>query len=446
MTDQRGEKTETQDAKTPDLEATTPAPEEQTPGVKPVSGKRKIVGAVSLIGSHAVNDGFTDVLNPIYNTISLTTGLSLTATTSLATTMNFFNTLFKLPSGILLSKIGKTRLILVLGMLVQALALIVLTYMKGYTGMLISMALVGVGWSVYHPASYSMVALLLDKKRRTFLTSLHNISGSLGPLIFVAAAGALTVAYDWQTAVRVICIASIVVTIIVFFTLPRDVKETKDVKNAPDNKLKEAEKKKKPTILEMGKSIVVNKNFMLICLLGAIRGFTHRGLTVFIPIFLAQSLGWPEDKIGYLYSFMVAWGITAQLVIGLIGDKVGLTRVLLVLLFGASACVVGLLLVSITPMIVFFVFGIGFFNYGIRPIMWSFAMSNSKEEAMPMAMSVLDFSNQSLATFSPILGGVVADIFGIKTTMGMYAITYFLAALIAVYMNNYSKKHTPGSF
>jgi len=243
--------------------------------------------------------------------------------------------------------------------------------------------------------------------------------------------------YGWQWAVRIICIVSIILTILVFFTLP------KKVDSAPGkDSISTDDKKKKTTILEMGKGIIANKNLMLICLLGAIRGFTHRGVTVFIPIFLATQLAWSIDQISYLYSFMVACGIAGQFCIGFVGDRIGLTRVLMGLLVGTGLCVVGVATVTVVPMLVFFILTIGFFNYGIRPIMWSFAIASSTKEAMPMSMSALDFSNQSLATLSPVLGGVVVDFFGIRPALAMYAATYFLAGLIAVYMNYDAKKNS----
>lgn len=245
-----------------------------TPKVNPIKSNKQSVGAWSLITSHVINDGLTDMLNPILSTMADYLSFSISMVSGLTTSMNATNVLFKIPSGILLSVMQKDRLLLTLGLLVQVLGFLVLSFLHSYWAMILAMAFVGIGWSIYHPASYSLIALFFDKSKRTFLNSLSNISGSLGPVIYVSSIGILTTLYGWRIALQTICIISILVTLLIHLALPGKVQ-------LPSR----ASAKSRIKVTTMIKQILKNKAILLVCLMGAFRGLAHRGITVFLPLF-----------------------------------------------------------------------------------------------------------------------------------------------------------------
>jgi len=391
------------------------------------SKKVKTVSALSLIGSHAINDGFTDVLNPIYATIASHLGFSASMIGGLTTSMNATNALFKLPSGLLLSITGKNRLVLSLGLMIQALAMLLLSFMDNYWAMFTAMAFVGIGWSIYHPAHFSLMASCFDKKKNTFLAALSNISGTLGPVVYVAAAGLLTTIYDWRTALQVICLVSIILTVIIHLTLP-------------GRAIEQSSTKPEITVQEMVKGIINNKAFLLMCLLGSFRGLAHRGITIFMPLFLGLQMGLSASTIGIIYSCMVLSGIVGQAAVGYFGDRLGILKVLLGILIvaGISTGLISSLL-NITAIIGLLLI-LGFCDYSMRTITWSFTMAHSALETMSMSLSIIDLSNQMLSTFSPIIGGILVDLFGLRVAILFYGAVYLLAALVAVILNQMKGK------
>jgi len=390
--------------------------------------KKQTASTISLIGTHVINDGFTDMLNPILSTMASYLSFSISMVSGLATSMNATNLLFKIPSGIILNVTRKDRLLLTIGLLIQALGFLVLSFLDNYLAMVLAMAFVGIGWSMYHPASYSLIALFFDKNKRTFLTSLFNISGSLGPVIYVSAVGVLTTLYGWRVALQIICIVSIIISLIIHLTLPGKVRIAS-----------KSSRKSEIKVSTMIKEILKNKTFISVCLMGSFRGLAHRGITVFLPLFLGVKMGLRPTEIGFIYSSMVIAGIFGQAAVGYFGDRLGITRVLLGILIVASISTGLISILGNITLIVALILLLGFCNYSVRPIMWSFAMSHSKEESMSLSLSIMDFANQTLSAFSPLIGGIIADLWGVQVTIFSYAVIYLFAALVAVFMNRMAR-------
>ncbi|MBW2439720.1 MAG: hypothetical protein JRH12_04540, partial [Deltaproteobacteria bacterium] len=74
---------------------------------------------------------------------------------------------------------------------------------------------------------------------------------------------------------------------------------------------------------------------------------------------------------------------------------------------------------------------LGFFHYSLRPIIFAFALDVTPPEIGATTVSYVFAWNQTFSAISPILGGFLADAFGIRYAMFFIAGLTLTAALIS---------------
>jgi MFS family permease len=127
-------------------------------------------------------------------------------------------------------------------------------------------------------------------------------------------------------------------------------------------------------------------------------------------------------------------GFVAAPIAGHLSDTMG-GRSILISCLGASGVVLLLMtLVGGTGMFVFLIAVLGFFLYAVRPIMQAWML-----EATPVHMGGtgigLLFGMQSGAqAIAPILGGLVADHYGLMAVLYLLAATIILANVMVIWI------------
>lgn len=391
-----------------------------------MAGEKTVNRQLSMLGinvSHMLNDGYTDLLNPILAVIALDLSFSLTMISSLLTVMNVFNFMFKVPSGWFLDVTRRYRFVLILGLVLQAGGFVVFGLLSNYWLMTVTMAVIGIGWSVYHPACFSFIAALFSERRRGLITAFTNMAGTIGSMIFVALIGVLTQRYSWRIGVESIAIAGVLIAVGIFFTLPGELPEEV-----------QCSAKKHYRFLDLLSAIIQNKALLLNCLMGGFRGIAHRGITVFIPLLFASIYNFNTAEVGILYALMIATGIFGQFMAGYLSDRMGTAKVLLWALFLAAVTTVLIPLAGSTVVAVILVAILGIWNYAVRPLIWNFTTIHASPESVGLAVAVVDMSNQLLAAFSPVMGALATGIIGIQGAMYFYAAVFMAAGMVAIYM------------
>ena len=111
-----------------------------------------------IASSHSVNSVYNRMLTPILPLIMADFGLNYAQTGLIASVYALSSSLFQLPISFLGDFTGKTRLILGLSLLFNALPAWFYGYSTTYAALLTFVFLSGLGCSAYHPAAVSMIA------------------------------------------------------------------------------------------------------------------------------------------------------------------------------------------------------------------------------------------------------------------------------------------------
>jgi len=157
--------------------------------------------AIAVVSAaHFVQHFQSLVLPPLFPFLTAQLGIGFVELGFALTVGNVVAVAAQLPIGFLVDRIG-SRLMLVLGLAISALAFISLGLSPSYPHLLIAMAFVGLSGSVFHPADYAILSALIPGPRVGRAFSIHTFSGFLGNAIApvtilpLAAAFGLNVAF-----------------------------------------------------------------------------------------------------------------------------------------------------------------------------------------------------------------------------------------------------------
>jgi MFS transporter, FSR family, fosmidomycin resistance protein len=172
---------------------------------------RRNVQVLALIGSgHAVSHFYALALPPLFPLLREQLDVSYAALGLLVTLFNLATGAAQIPAGFLVDRFGARRLLL-LGLAIMGAAMTAMGFAPSYWLMLVLVAAVGIGNSVFHPADYAVLSASVDRAWLGRAFSIHTFTGNIG---FMAAPGgmiALTALLGWRGAIVVAGLLAFVV-------------------------------------------------------------------------------------------------------------------------------------------------------------------------------------------------------------------------------------------
>jgi len=177
-----------------------------------------------------------------------------------------------------------------------------------------------------------------------------------------------------------------------------------------------------------------NRGLILLSMSSAFRSMTQNALLTFLPVFLAYELGYSPIWVGACMFALQAAGFAAAPVAGHLSDRLGRKSVMMTSMGMTAVVLVFMALAGKSPAFVFFVAVLGFFLYAIRPVMQAWLLETTPKNMGGTSIGVL-FGAQALgSSISPLLGGIIADHFGLTATFHFLAGTIVAANLFIFFM------------
>ena len=175
----------------------------------------KIVGVISL--GHFFSHFYYMVLPPLFPLLKQSLNVDYTALGLCITTYSVASAVVQAPVGFLVDRVNPA-LVLVGGLTLCSLCVIGMGLFPNYIALLVLMALLGLGDSVFHPADYSIMSQTIrtDMMGRAF--SVHGFAGHLGfasgPAVILTAAAL----WDWRVALVLSGLCGLVVAMVLFLS------------------------------------------------------------------------------------------------------------------------------------------------------------------------------------------------------------------------------------
>jgi sugar phosphate permease len=151
---------------------------------------------------------------------------------------------------------------------------------------------------------------------------------------------------------------------------------------------------------------------------------TQNALLTFLPLFLAREMGYSPMATGAGMFALQAAGLLASPLAGHLSDRLGRRSVLMTSMAMTAVVLVFMAVAGRSTVFVFFIAVLGFFLYAIRPVIQAWTLEATPRNMGGSSIGIL-FGAQSLgAAVAPLLGGLIADRWGLSATF------YFLAGTI----------------
>jgi MFS family permease len=259
--------------------------------------------------------------------------------------------------------------------------------------------------------------------RRGFALGLHGAAANLGQSVAPLVVGILVTYLGWRTAVKLNVVPGLVLSGLLLLMMPGFgplIAKTKKTKRQFWDLLKN--------------ELIRNKSVFGIAMVSVFRTMGQRGLETFLGIFLADQLGLGPAWVGFYLSVLTFSSSFPEPFVGWLSDRVGRKAILWISLSMSGLCVLAIAVVGTGAPLAVSLALLGVFHYSLRPIIFAFALDITPPDMGAATISYIFTWNQSLSAVAPMLGGVLADLFGIRAALYMVASLSFVAALSVLWL------------
>lgn len=346
-------------------------------------------------------------------------GLSFSQIGLIMTCQYIAGAVANVPGGVLVDTVGRKGLLMGVSLFWVGFPYLLMSFTHSYLMLLACVALVGVGNSLWHPTAIPTLAQRFPE-RKGFVLSLHGMGGNAGDAIAPLVVGALLAVMTWRQVVVLNVLPGLVMSLLLLVflgTLRLGGKK-------PASKIDQGQGQSLADYARGLRQLFRNRSLVLLSTSGAFRSMTQNALLTFLPLFLAREMGWASVAVGAgMFALQVA-GLVAAPVAGHLSDKMGRRSVVMGSMAMTALVLVFMALAGKSNAFVFFIAVLGFFLYAIRPVIQAWTLESTPRNMGGSAIGML-FGAQSLgASVAPLLGGLIADQWGLSATF------YFLAGTI----------------
>ena len=325
-------------------------------------------------------------------------------------------------SGLVVDMTGRRVLFQVISLAVGGFALAGFAIGSDYLTLALLIALIGATNNLWHPAA---IAFLSERypANRGYALSLHALGANLGDALAPLAAGALLAWLTWGTTAAVSALPALAMAVVLALVLLAGDKPGPGAARAG----------MRMTDYLSGMARVLRDRTVLgLCLMAGFRTMTQAGLLAFLPLYLADVLGLGPLWMGLALSAMQLGGIVAAPLAGTWSDRIGRRPVVLAGLTGATVMITALTAISDGALFVAGIAVLGFSLFAIRPVVHGWLMDLTPPQLAGSASSLMFGVQAALSALVPLIGGLLADQWGLASVFYFLAATMLVANLLVV--------------
>jgi len=379
-------------------------------------------GPVALIGlGHGATHWIAATFYILLPFINRDLGMSYAAAGALVSVFHVAALGANFGSGPVVDMTGRRVLFQVLSLVVGAAALAGFGAGGAFVWLAVLVAVIGATNNLWHPAAISYLSARYPDNRG-YALSIHALGANLGDAVAPVAAGALLAWMSWPAAAAVNAVPVLLVALALGLLLAGD---RGGVAQAPAG----------VGIVEYGRSlarVLKDRAVLGLCVMAGLRTMAQNGLLVFLPLYLADVIGAGPVAMGVALMAMQGGGIVASPIAGALSDRVGRRPIVMAGLGLSTLIIAALTLLGGGPLYVAGVALLGFALYAVRPVVHSWMMDLTPPQMGGSATSLMFGTQAALSTAAPVLGGLVADRWGLPSVFYMLAAIMLAANLTAV--------------
>ncbi len=360
-------------------------------------------------GAHALHDGFTDLLNVLYPLLQAQFGLSYAAIGALKSVYSGSMAVGQIPSGKLGERFGGVR-VLALGTTLIAVGYCVAGFTGSLYGVIAGLFLAGLGGSTQHPIASSLVAAAYHGQRSRTALGTYNFTGDVGKMALPAVFALIAASLGWQQTMVVMAALAVVGAAIILASL-------------------------KPIVMhgkaEPSKAVAGQDRPWAYWLLFSIHiadDLVRTGFMIFLP-FLLRDKGADLPTIGLGVSLVFAGGAAGKLVMGWIGDRLGVVPSVILTEVATTVSIL-LLLAPSLPVALALLPAVGLMLNGTSSVLYGTIPEFVSPEKRRHAFAIFYTGGSVAGAIGPFLAGLL----GVATSLSIALTVVACIALTTVPM------------
>ncbi len=395
----------------------------------------KEVGLIS--AGHGLTHWYPATFYLLLPLIGKELGLTYTQIGFILTVQHVVGAIANLPGGAVVDAYGKKGYLLVLSLIWIGVPYAVMALTHSYAVLLVCMALVGIGNNIWHPAAIPTLAYRYPE-RKGFVLSLHGMAGNLGEALAPLAIGALLTWFSWRTVVVLNVVPGIAMAAMILIMLGAfSVAKSHDPNDI--NAKAAAPWSARKYMTDLG-SLLRNKGLMMVSLSAMFRTLTQVGLLTFLPLYLANELGYNLFIVGVCMAIIQIAGFAASPVAGHLSDKWGRRKVVMSSMLLTGVTIAGMVLAGNSVWFVVFVALVGSFLYAMRSVLQAWAIECTPRHLAGTGVG-LQFGITAIGGgIAPSLFGMIADARGLQVAFYGLAVTIVLGNFLVMLVPGGDKK------
>lgn len=306
----------------------------------------------------------------------------------------------QVPAGFLAELTGEFWL-LALGNAWVAAGVVGIALSPGFLALLAVSFVGGLGGGTQHPLASSMVSRAYDEGARSTAVGTVNFSGDLGKMAAPAFAGLMAVHFGWRTAMWVIGAAGLAFMLLTVLArrgldVGRPAKQSANAVAAGDHDTKMS-------------------GFVALSWIGFLDSATRGAALVFLP-FVMEAKGMGLGQVSGMLVVLFAGGAAGKFVCGWLADRYGSVM----LIWGTKGATALLLLAAVAGPVwsmapLMLVLGIGL--NGTSSVLYGAVADLVPARRRARLYGFFYTTNEGGTLTAPLVYGVIADAFGLDTTM-----------------------------
>jgi MFS family permease len=336
------------------------------------------------------------------------------------------------PGGILVDTVGRKGLLMAVSLFWVGFPYLLISFTHSYAMLLLCIALVGFGNSLWHPTAIPTLGSRYPE-RKGLVLSLHGMGGNVGDAIAPVVIGAALAYFSWRQVVVMNVAPGLIVAALMFAFLGS---MRLGAKRQPQEGQSFAE------YLQGLRKLFANRSLILLSTGSSFRTMTQTALLTFLPVYLANVMGYSPAIVGACLFGLQAAGFAAAPVAGHLSDRMGRKNILVSAMLSSAVVLVLMAILGGSPVFIALIAVLGFFLYATRPVIQAWLLDSTPRNMGGSSIGVL-FGAQAIgASLGPLFGGMVADRWGLLTTFYFLACTIVLANLLVVFIPKVDTRET----
>jgi FSR family fosmidomycin resistance protein-like MFS transporter len=295
--------------------------------------------AITACATHFLHDGLSDLLYVMFPVWAREFSLSFAQVGLLRTSYSGAMSLFQIPAGFLAERWGEARL-LAAGTFICALGFLALGTATRFGWLLLFLLIAGLGSSVQHPLSSSLVSRAYEEGPRRMALGTYNFSGDLGKMTLPATVALVTAWVGWRWATRDAGILALAAALGILIILTNLMPQPASEKGRPAGGAAGG-----------GWGIRDARGFSVLSAIHIIDSSTRTSLLTYLP-FLLLAKGGTVETVGLALGLTFTGGAVGKFICGAVAERLGIIRTVILTEAATGLGILALLATPLRPALV----------------------------------------------------------------------------------------------